>query len=184
MGLREISKSKVRKNQHFNKMGIRVYRGDITKLETDAVVNAANETLLGGGGVDGAIHRAAGKELLAECRTLGGCSTGQAKLTKGYLLPANYVIHTVGPVWHGGEQGEPELLADCYRNSLLLAQENGIKSIAFPAISTGVYGYPKEKAAVVAVNTILEFLETYDMDVILTAFSDMDEQLYQQLISL
>jgi O-acetyl-ADP-ribose deacetylase (regulator of RNase III) len=172
------------KNQCFYKMGIRVYRGDITKLEADAIVNAANETLLGGGGVDGAIHRAAGKELLAECRTLGGCSTGQAKLTKGYLLPANYVIHTVGPVWHGGEQGEPELLADCYRNSLRLAWENGIKTIAFPAISTGVYGYPKEKAAVIAVNTIRDFLQKHDMEVILTAFSDMDAQLYQQLISL
>lgn len=163
-------------------MGIRVIRGDITKLDVDAVVNAANETLLGGGGVDGAIHRAAGKELLEECRKLQGCKTGQAKITGGYHLPAKHVIHTVGPVWHGGDRGEPALLADCYRNSLILAAENGLKSVAFPAISTGVYGYPKEEAAQIAVDTIREFLKNQDMDVILVAFGELDERLYHQLI--
>jgi len=163
-------------------VSISILRGDITKLAVDAIVNAANETLLGGGGVDGAIHRAAGKELLAECKTLHGCKTGQAKITKGYQLPAQHVIHTVGPVWHGGGQGEPELLAECYRNSLRLAFENRLKSIAFPAISTGVYGYPKDEAALIAVDTINEFLKHSDMDVVLVAFGETDEQLYQKLI--
>ncbi len=163
-------------------MSLNVDRGDITKLSVDAIVNAANETLLGGGGVDGAIHRAAGKELLEECRELNGCKTGQAKITKGYRLPARHVIHTVGPVWHGGNRGEPDLLEDCYRNSLKLAYENGLKSIAFPAISTGVYGYPKEQAAVIAIKTIKGFLEDHDMEVILVAFGDTDEQLYCNLI--
>ena len=163
-------------------MSLNVVKGDITKLSVDAIVNAANETLLGGGGVDGAIHRVAGKELLEECRKLKGCKTGQAKITRGYRLPSRHVIHTVGPVWHGGNRGEPDLLADCYRNSLELAYENGLKSIAFPAISTGVYGYPKEQAAVIAIKIIKEFLEDHDMEVILVAFGDTDEQLYRKLI--
>lgn len=163
-------------------MSIKAVKADITKLQTDAIVNAANNTLLGGGGVDGAIHRAAGPQLLAECRTLNGCETGQAKITKGYNLPAKYVIHTVGPVWYGGEQGEPQLLADAYRNSLKLAEEHNLKSIAFPAISTGVYGYPKEEAAHIAIDTIREFLKEYDMEVVLTAFSDGDLKRYECIL--
>jgi O-acetyl-ADP-ribose deacetylase len=141
---------------------IELARGDITKQEVDAIVNAANTTLLGGGGVDGAIHRAAGPELLAECRTLGGCRPGDAKITRGYRLPARFVIHTVGPVWRGGKQGEPDTLANCYRNSLQVALENRIKTIAFPAIGCGAYGYPVAEAAQIALETTREFLATSD----------------------
>jgi O-acetyl-ADP-ribose deacetylase (regulator of RNase III) len=137
---------------------IEIIRGDITTLEVDAIVNAANTTLLGGGGVDGAIHRAAGSELLAECRTLGGCRPGEAKITGGYGLPVRFVIHTVGPVWRGGKQNEARTLANCYRNSLQLAVQNEIKAIAFPAISCGVYGYPIEQATHIALETTREFL--------------------------
>ncbi|MDH5421185.1 MAG: O-acetyl-ADP-ribose deacetylase [Acidimicrobiia bacterium] len=148
-------------------------KGDITKLEVDVIVNAAAPDLLGGGGVDGAIHRAAGPGLVAQCRTLGGCDTGDAKITGGYRLPAKAVIHTVGPIWHGGDHGEADLLASCYRKSLALAQQYDLKTIAFPAISCGVYGYPIGEAVDVAVTTIREHLEDSTLDeVILVAFND------------
>ena len=159
-------------------------RGDITKLSVDAIVNAANTTLLGGGGVDGAIHRAAGPELLAECKTLGGCRPGEAKITRGYLLPARFVIHTVGPVWSGGNRGEPETLASCYRNSLRVASENGIRTIAFPAISCGAYRYPIADAALIAVETTCEFMREDDSisQVSFVVSTDEVQAAYQRLL--
>jgi O-acetyl-ADP-ribose deacetylase (regulator of RNase III) len=160
---------------------IELFKGDITSLKVDAIVNAANTTLLGGGGVDGAIHRAAGKELLAECRTLNGCETGDAKITKGYNLPAKYVIHTVGPVWHGGKSDESEKLASCYRRSLEVAAENGVQTIAFPNISTGVYGFPKMEAALIATKTVSTFLENSAEieQVIFCVFDDDNFEIYK-----
>ena len=163
-------------------MRLVVIKHDITALAVDAIVNAANPSLLGGGGVDGAIHRAAGPELLQECRLLGGCETGQAKSTNGYRLPATYVIHTVGPVWYGGDAGEPQQLADCYRNCLMVADALQVKNIAFPSISTGVYGYPKPDAALIAVQTVVSHRSATVEEVTFCCFSDTDLAIYRQLV--
>lgn len=162
-------------------MGIEVMNADITGLAVDAIVNAANTSLLGGGGVDGAIHRAAGPQLLAECRGLGGCATGEARITRGYRLPAQHVIHTVGPVWHGGDAGEADLLRACYQNSLALASRHALQSIAFPAISTGVYGYPRVAAAAIAVDC-MRADEGRFARIIACCFSAADAGLYESLL--
>lgn len=161
---------------------ISVLKGNIVRAKDDAIVNAANTSLLGGGGVDGAIHAAAGKELLAECEKLGGCKTGEAKITSGYKLKAKYVIHTPGPIWRGGERGEPELLASCYKNSLALAKENGVESIAFPSISTGVYRYPVEEAAKIALREISNFLKNNELpkQVTIYCYDDNTYKVYKK----
>ncbi len=162
---------------------LEVIQGDITRQDVDAIVNAANESLLGGGGVDGAIHRAAGPELLEECRTLGGCPTGSCRMTGGYDLPARHVIHCVGPVWHGGDTDEDELLAGCYRTALAIAKENGLKSIAFPAISTGVYGFPLDRATRIAIRTVKQHADP-DMEVVrFVCFDAETAEVYRQVMA-
>lgn len=165
------------------KIMLRITFGDITKVEADAIVNAANTSLLGGGGVDGAIHRAAGPKLLKECRMLNGCVTGRAKITKGYRLPAKYVIHTPGPVWNGGRKKEEQLLKSCYENCLRLAAEHGCKTVAFPSVSTGIYRFPLDKASVIAVGTILEFLKQHpDMEVQMVCFDENTFRYYKKAL--
>ncbi|MDO6704995.1 O-acetyl-ADP-ribose deacetylase [Photobacterium sp. 1_MG-2023] len=163
-----------------------VWQGDITTLSVDAIVNAANHTLLGGGGVDGAIHKAAGPQLLSACRRLNGCQTGEAKITPGYQLPAKWVIHTVGPIWQGGDHHEAQRLADCYRHSLMQAEEVGVRTIAFPGISTGVYGFPKQQAAEIAIATVRQFLEAQALPekVYFVCFSDSETDIYQRLLKM
>lgn len=161
---------------------IKAIKEDITKMKVDAIVNAANATLLGGGGVDGAIHRAAGKELLEECRLLGGCNTGEAKITNGYLLPSRYIIHTAGPVWGDGTSGEPELLRLCYENSIKIAEEYKIETIAFPSISTGVYGYPIELAAKIAIDTVQKTIHNIK-EITFCCFSEKDLDVYEKLLN-
>lgn len=163
---------------------ILLHQGDITRLEVDAIVNAANSSLLGGGGVDGAIHRAAGPELALECRNLHGCKTGQAKITRGYRLPAKHVIHTVGPVWNGGQNHEDDLLASCYQRSLELAFQHHLKTVAFPAISTGIYRFPLERATRIALETVHNFLQTHPLpeQVVFVCFSNKDFEIYQDTV--
>lgn len=163
-------------------MHVSAIKADITTLDVDAIVNAANSSLLGGGGVDGSIHRAAGPDLVRECRLLGGCEPGQAKSTQGHRLPARHIIHTVGPMWSGGTSGEPEILADCYRNALMVADRLGARSIAFPGISTGVYGYPRRDAARIAVRTVSGYASATLQEVIFCCFSDDDLQIYRETL--